>query len=69
MSPHELDMLITSFFVFCLIAFMSYIVYADLLKPSKASRWGAALIVFVLMTAPMAFLIKNVYVVLSSWNL
>ena len=69
MSPHELNMLITSFFVFSLIALMAYIVYEDLLKPSRASKWGASLIIFVLMTAPIAFLIKNVYVALVSFNL
>ena len=62
-------MLITSFFVFLLVAFMIFIVLKDLVLPSKMSRFGVFLIVGVLLTAPLVFLAKNVYVVTSSINL
>jgi len=62
-------MLITSFFVFSLVAFMIFIVLKDLVLPSKMSRFGVFLIVGVLLTAPLVFLAKNVYVVTSSINL
>ena len=69
LSPHEINMLITSFFVFLLVAFMIFIVLKDLVLPSKMSRFGVFLIVGVLLTAPLMFLAKNVYVVTSSINL
>lgn len=69
LSPHEINMLITSFFVFSLVAFMIFIVLKDLVLPSKMSRFGVFLIVGVLLTAPLVFLAKNVYVVTSSINL
>ena len=62
-------MLITSFFVFSLVAFMIFIVLKDLVLPSKMSRFGVFLIVGVLLTAPLVFLAKNVYVVTSAINL
>jgi len=69
LSPHEIDMLITGTFVFALIALMIFIVIKDLILPSGMSKFGAFLIAGVLLTAPAAFLIKNVYVAIASFSL
>ncbi|HSG03879.1 MAG TPA: hypothetical protein VLA39_09150 [Marinobacterium sp.] len=69
LSPHEMNMLITSSLIFALIAFMVFIVLKDLVLPSKMSRFGVFLIVGVLLTAPLVFLAKNIYVVTASFNL
>ena len=69
MSPHEIDMLITSILVFALVAYMCMIVHKDLIKPSGMSNFGKFLIVGVLLTAPGAFLIKNLYMLSASFSL
>jgi hypothetical protein len=65
MSPWEVDSLITSIMVFALISFMAMIVYKDLIKPSGMSMFGAVIICGVLMTAPAAYLIKNLVVLFT----
>jgi hypothetical protein len=52
-----------------LIAFMIFIVWKDLILPSKMSKFGAYVICFVLLTAPVAFTIKNVVILASSFRL
>ena len=66
MSPWEIDSLITSILVFALVMYMALIVYKDLIKPSGMSRFGAALICGVLLTAPAAYLVKNLVVFLNT---
>jgi len=68
-APHELDMLITSIFVFALVLFMVFVVLKDLVLPSKMNRFGVFLTVGVLLTAPAVFVAKNIYVVFASFNL
>ena len=69
LSPGEINEIITSLFVMPLIAFMVFIVWKDLILPSKMSKFGAYVICFVLLTAPVAFTIKNVVILASSFRL
>lgn len=48
---------------------MIFIVIKDLVIPSGMNKWAASVIGFVLLSAPIAFAIKNIYVVTASFNL
>jgi hypothetical protein len=69
LAPHEMDMLITSIFVFALVLFMVFVVLKDLVLPSKMNKFGVFLTVGVLLTAPAVFVAKNIYVFFASFNL
>lgn len=66
LSPHELDMLITGFFVFALVVMMVVIVLRDMVVPSNMSRFSVFLIAGILLTAPLVFFAKNIYVAVSA---
>lgn len=68
-APHEMDMLITSIFVFALVLFMIFVVLKDLVLPSKMNKFGVFLTLGVLLTAPTVFVAKNIYVIFASFNL
>lgn len=69
MAPHELDILISTTFILGLVLFMVMIVIKDLIIPSQMSTFASVIICGVLLTAPSAFIIKNIYILFASWNL
>ena len=68
LSPMQQDELITSFFVFLLISFMVFIVYKDLIKPSKMNKFAAIVLCIGLLAAPTAFFVKNLAILISSFT-
>ena len=69
MSPHEVNMAITSVLVLLLIVYMGFVVLYDLIIPSQVSRFGVVLIGGVLLGAPLVFVMKNIFVLFAYWNL
>lgn len=69
MTPWETKELIVSLFVFSLVVMMVVVVYKDLIKPAGMSKFGMFLICGVLLTAPFAFLMKNIYILASSFRI
>lgn len=69
MTPWETKELIVSIFVFALVVFMCFIVYKDLIKESGMSKWAMGLICGILLTAPFAFLMKNVVILVSTFRI
>jgi len=67
MSPYELDSLVTASMVFLLAGYLASIVIFDLIKPSGMSNFGIFVICGVLLTAPTAYLIKNLYVLFATF--
>lgn len=69
MTPWEQDELIVSCFVFLFVVIMVFTVYKDLIKPSGMSKFGMLLICGVLLTAPFAFMAKNIVILLSAFRI